>query len=295
MQREYNRSREGLRRHRIANSPKIATARGALSDSDIDNLKSADPLGVSIVQVDALTPGQDIKTVLQPIAMPPIDPALYDNEATFQDVLRSVGTHDANLGGSSGGTATEVSVSESARTSAMASNIDDLDDFLTQAARISGQILLRNMSAEKAREIAGPGAAWPEMTAEEIADELVLEIEAGSSGRPNKGAEIANAEKLVPLLLQIPGVSPDWLVRQLIRRMDDRLDPSDAVAAGVPSIITMNQMRIQAMGMGGAPSPGDAQSNPSAQGAQGASNAPRPPGRGGTDGGNEAALGGMVA
>ena len=145
-------------------------------------------------------------------------------------------------------------------------------------------------------EIAGPGAVWPELSGSEIADELILEIEAGSSGRPNKGAEIANFEKIVPLLIQIPGISPEWLARQAIRRLDDRLDPTDAIVADIPSIIALNGMKMQQAAMGGgAPQPGDGQTNPAAQGPQGAMNSPAPPGIGGTTGGNEAAMGGMVA
>lgn len=288
-QKEYNRQREALRRHRIANSPKIAVATGALSDTDKDVLQSADPLGVSVLELQGLQPGQKPDTLLAPIQMPPLDPNLYDTEGVFSDVLRVVGTQEANLGGTAGGTATESSIAESSRMSSMASNVDDLDDMLTEMARAAGEVLLLEMSQEKAKEIAGTGAAWPDLSRQEIADELILEIQAGSSGRPNKAAEIANFEKLVPLLIQIPGIDPMWLAKEAIKRMDDRLDPTDAIVAGIPSIVAMNSMQMKAAMGGGQPQPGDAGSDPSAQGAQGANNAPAPPGRAGTDGGNEAA------
>jgi hypothetical protein len=60
-------------------------------------------------------------------------------------------------------------------------------------------------------------------------------------------------ERLTPLLLQIPGVRPDWLVKQIITRMDDQLDVSEAFAANLPSIIAQNAMQKQAQMMGGMP------------------------------------------
>ena len=96
---------------------------------------------------------------------------------------------------------------------------------------------------------------WPQITAQDVADELMLEIEAGSSGRPNKAMEIGNMERLTPLLLQIPGIKPDWLAKQLIQRLDDRIDPTDAIAAGLPSMVTQNVMgRLMAQQGGGDPS-----------------------------------------
>lgn len=297
MQKEYNRAREGLRRHRVANSPKIATAQGALSETDIDALQSADPLGVTVIQLQGLQPGADPKTLLAPIQMPPIDPAKYDTEMIFADVQRVSGSQEANLGGTAGGTATESSIAESSRMSSMASNVDDLDDFLTELYRACGEMLLREMSPEKAKEIAGQGAVWPDLTAQEIADELSLEVKAGSSGRPNKAAEIANFEKLMPVLIQIPGISPDWLAREAIKRLDDSMDPTDAIIGDIPSIVAMNAMKMQEFtaGQQGGPKGAPGSDDPNAQGPQGANNVQQMPGRPGTDGPNEAGMGGMVA
>jgi hypothetical protein len=85
---------------------------------------------------------------------------------------------------------------------------------------------------------------------------LLLEVEAGSSGRPNKAADIANFERLAPTLLQIPGIDPTWLAKEAIKRMDDGLDLSEAVRAALPSIVAMNAMKnvdqLNSEGKGGA-------------------------------------------
>jgi hypothetical protein len=86
----------------------------------------------------------------------------------------------------------------------------------------------------------GVGAVWPALTAEQISNEIFLEIEAGSTGRPNQAQEIQNAERIAPFLMQIPGISPEWLAKEFLRRMDDRINLEDAFSPGAPSIQSLN-------------------------------------------------------
>lgn len=263
MQLEYNRLREGLREHRFANRPLTAVPEGVLDPEDKLKLEARPSNGV--VTLKGLQPGQRVQDILQPVGGPPIESTLYDTNPVFEDVLRVVGSQEANLGGTGGATATESSIAESSRMSALASNVDDLDDFLNELARAMGQVLLLQLSADTVKKIAGPGAVWPELSPQEIADELFLEVQSGSSGRPNKAAEIANIEKIVPMLIQIPGVSPEWLARELIRRMDDKLDVTDALTGGLQSIVAMNGQKQLGTG--------DPATDPNMQGAKGAGNA----------------------
>ena len=275
---ERNRSREGLREHRIAARPLIATRKGVLTDEDKEKLMEHPPMAV--VELEGLADGDDVGKILQNVQKPGIDPGLYSTDFLEQDLMMTTGSQEANLGGVSGGTATESSIAESSRMSSVGSNIDDLDDFLNEIAHATGQILLANMSADTVREIVGPGAVWPELSADEIAKDLILEVEAGSSGRPNRAAEIANFERITPLLLQIPGISPSWLAERGIRILDDKTNLEDAIIEGLPPISAMaaamgSQLTPQG---GGATAGADSSKNPSAQGAQGGNNAERPDG-----------------
>ena len=146
-------------------------------------------------------------------------------------------------------------------------------------ARASGQILQREMSPEKVTEIVGPGAVWPEMTLAEIASEVFLEVEAGSTGKPNQAIEINNWKQILPMLLQMPGLEPTWVLRETLRRLDDRMDVTAAIAAGIPSIVAMNAQKQLAPPQG---AQADPQSDPSMQGGEGGNNAPQPPGNAGT-------------
>lgn len=123
--------------------------------------------------------------------------------------------------------------------------------------------------------------SWPQLTLAEIAGEIYLDVEAGSSGKPNQAVEINNWQQMLPFLIQMPGINPMWLAKETIRRLDDRLDLTEAIAAGMPSIVMQNQAKQ--------PGPADPMADPNAQGAEGANNAPAGPSE--QQGGSDAAFG----
>jgi hypothetical protein len=270
-QREMNRCREGLRQHRIAARPLTAVANGMLDDRDKEKLQTR-PAN-AVVQLNALQPGQKIEDVLQVVHHPGIDPNLYDVSPQFEDILRTVGTQEANLGGTSDATATESSIAESSRMSSLQSNMDDMDDFLTEVMRDAGKVALMEIGSDEVTRVVGVGAAWPTLSTQDIADEIFLEIVAGSSGRPNKALEVQNFTQAAPFLMQLPGINPYWLAREMLTRLDDRLDLTDAFVSGQPSIQAMNAMAAKPLTS--QPTDPNAQM-PENSGPQGALNAPAP-------------------
>ena len=264
---EYNRAREGLREHRKANRPAYLTPAGALEEEDKAKLVTRPAHGVITIQGMQL--GQKSEDLVTPLKTVGIDPNLYEVGTVFDDVQLAVGAQEATFGGTGGATATETSVAESSRMSALGAQVDELDSFMSDIARASGAIMFQQMSAEQVKKIAGPGAVWPELTAQEIADEIQLEIEAGSTGKPNQAAELQNIERVLPYIIQIPGIDPKWLAKEVLKRMDDKLDLDAALAEGMQSVVAMNGMNNAnaAAGMG--------------QGPAGAANAPTPGSPGG--------------
>jgi hypothetical protein len=242
MQMEYNRCREGLKEHRVAARPFTAVTAGTMEEADMLKLSEREPN--AIIEINALQPNQDIKNLLQPFSGPGIDPNLYEVNPVYEDVLRTTGIQEANLGGQSAGdpSATESQIAEGSRMTSMGSNIDDLNDLLSALARNGGQIMLAEMDVATIQNIVGQGAVWPQMSRQQVAQEVLLEIEAGSMGRPNAAQEVANAQRIYPLLIQIPGIDPLYLARDLLRRLDDRLDLTQAFKSELPSIVAMNGM-----------------------------------------------------
>ncbi len=272
MQREYNRSRQGLREHRDAARPRWVFPNGIFDEEDpmmMRNLRPFEALGLNI------DPQTDIKTVLQTLPVPGVDPNLYETGQYFTDMQLVAGAQEAQYGGVAKATATESAIAANATNASDGASIDDLDNFLTTIARASGQILQREMSEEKVKQIVGIGAIWPNMTLEEISSEVFLEVEAGSTGKPNQAVEVANMQRLLPLIMQIPGIAPDWLAKETLRRLDDRFDLTQALVSGVPSIAAMNQ---QQQLTGAQP-----QNDPNNQGSKGAGNASKPERQAGSD------------
>ena len=268
MQHEYNRARQGLREHRRANRPKYAAPAGVLED--VDKEKLATHPANAVIELQALAAGQKVSDVIQPVGQIGIDPNLYEVRTIFDDIQLVVGAQESSFGGLSKATATETSIAESARMSSLGANVDELDSFMSEITRAAGQVLLTEMSVEEVKKIAGPGAVWPEMTRDMIMEEVYLEIEAGSTGKPNRAAELANIERIMPFLLQLPGLDPKWLAKELLKRLDDKLELEEAFAEQVPSIVAMNSQQQ--------PGTGDPASQ--GQGGQqggGAQNAPQQP------------------
>jgi hypothetical protein len=276
MQHEINSAAEGLLEHRIANRPGTMSRKGALdaqSKRNLSNRKAHENIEVNANDNDLA-----LEKLLSPIPTNGIDPNLYETNTAYQNILRVVGSQEAEFGGTSGSTATEAAIAQGARSTASGSDVDALDEFLSELMRVGGQLVLSNMERETVMKIAGETAVWPELSREEINREFYMEIEAGSTGKPNQAAEIQNMQALAPFIYQLPGISPEYMARRMVRLLGDDVDLSEAIAAGQPSIQAMNAA-AQSPGMpsqpksGGAAQTGDP-SAPQMQGQQGLQNQP---------------------
>lgn len=271
-QKELNRQTEALRQHRINSKPQYGAAAGVLSDQDKDNLEGAPAFAV--IEFQNMQAGQKSEDVFGQIKKQPIDPNMYDRNGTREDMRRITRRSDAALGAASRATATADSIGEQSRQVEDQSKADDLDDLLSLVARDAGAILVMNMPTDKVKEIVGPGAFWPSVDPGAMLADIYLDVEAGSSGRRNKVMEVANLQRLVPLLVQIPGIRPDWLARTAIKLADTSIDFSEAYLEGIPSITALNSM-LQKTAMQAAT--GNPATDPNMQGDQGGDKTPRAP------------------
>jgi hypothetical protein len=262
---EHNRSRQGMREHRKAARPRWATSKGLIDDEGRDAFKAANAFDVIELNKD---PQTKIADVLEVVPVPGVDPNLYATEQYEQDRGLTVGMNEASYGGIAKATATESSIAANSTMSSDSASADDLDSFLTSVARAGSQILLGEMSEEQVMKIVGPGAVWPDLSLSEIASEIFLEVEAGSSGRPNQAVEIDNFSKMAPIIMQIPGVDPTEFARLALKIFDDRMDITKLLVAGAPSIMAQNQITQ--------PPTGDPATEPTAQGGEGGANTPAP-------------------
>jgi len=271
MQMDINAATEGLLEHRVASRPGYMARKGTLSQTTKDNLATRQ--AHDLVEVEIADMNLPIEKAFSPIPMQAIDPNLYETGTAFTNILRVVGAQEADIGGTSGVTATESAIAQNAKSTATGSDVDALDEFLSDIMRTSGQLLLRNMSKETVLKIVGPSAVWPELTREEVIRDYYLEVEAGSTGRPNQAEEIQNFVQMAPFVFQTPGLSQEFLAKEVIRRLNDKIDLSEAIAAGSPSVQAINAAAMAASRPAGAPS---SPSSPSSAGPQsGAANSPQ--------------------
>jgi hypothetical protein len=275
-QKEHNRVREGLRQHRIANTPFNVFSQGAIDEPDREKLKMRKAHDNVPLNVPPGTKASDLFSAYVPA---PIDPSAYDSAPIFEDIMRVSGSAEANFGGTGDSTATEASIAEGGRVSSLDSNRDDLDQVLTEVADAAGQVMLMELSKETVVEIVGPGAIWPDIERSDMVRGIGLTVKAGSSGRPNKAQNMANLERIMPWAIQMPGFNPSFLVTKVAEEMDDTIDLEDALLAGAPSVLAMNAMASKPPTPAndpGAPaaSTGDPASDPGQQGGAGADNAP---------------------
>ena len=224
-QKEWNRTRQALREQRKANAPKNMCPKGTLSAADKENIMNA--VDNQVVELENITPNTDPSTVIKPLQVARIDPAVYDTKPLTEDTLLATGQQEANVGPAQPNvTATVGTIAEQSRMTVSASNVDDLDDCLSAVAKCGGEMLLREMSPEVVKQISGLGGVWPTQDRDTFLNQIELQIVASSSGRPNKAIEIANWEKLAGIILQAGG-NPQAIIRESIKRLDDRLDPAD--------------------------------------------------------------------
>lgn len=223
-QQSINSAREALRKHQRFNRPKYLTGSGWLTDEDKIALQN--PPDNAVIEIKGAAPGTDLNKLVQPHQPTPIDEPVYNTAANENDILKTVGAQSANLGPLvPDATATQASIAEQSRLSSSNSEVDDLDELLTWEAQTAGEMMLREMSKQTVIRDVGINAVWPESQEGrlEMVDRIYLEIQAASAGRPNKGMEMANLREIAPLLLQT-GANPIPLIREMVKRWDDRLD-----------------------------------------------------------------------
>lgn len=271
IQKEINRSTEALRQHRIAKRPLYATYKGAFDDEDQINLANHDDHDVLIL--NALDEQRKIADIMQEVPKSNIDPNVYEVGTMVQHFQRVVGSPDFELGNMSGASATEVGSASAVTELNTSASSDDIDGFLSWLAEATGKCMLMEYSVQTVKHIVGAGAMWPEQSLQDIKDEIFLQTEAGSAGRPNMAQEVAKWERATPLLVQIPGVRPDWVAKKIIHILDENIDISEAYLDGLPSIMAQN--KLGQMPMTGA---GDPAQDPNMQGGQGGDNQAQPPG-----------------
>jgi hypothetical protein len=228
MQIDINKAGEGLREHRTANRPTWVVT-NKMTENDRAKLASPRPAHTALL-IEGLQDGDDIKKHIQPLPTAVIDEKLYSPQPAMQAMMQATGIQAADLGQQRPDErATGQQISAQQKASTDGSNIDDVDFALTTEAQMIWEMCIQETPSATVKKWVGDGAIWPDVPAQrlDMMNEIFLQIEAGSSGKPNQAIEVQNFQLIAPQLAQLmqaEGKSLEPLIREGVRRLGDKLD-----------------------------------------------------------------------
>ena len=232
MQKERNRSRQELREHRIGNRPFHWTMSGWMAEEDKSKLANHETH--ELIALKGQPVNGDMNNAIGHWQGTPIDQNVYSTAPLNEDAQLAVGSNQVQQGMPIRHVAaTPAVIQEQARISGVSSNVDDLDDLLSEMAQAAGEMMLKMFSPQTVQRIVGIGAVFPTDNREEFLNKVQLGIVAASSGRPNKAVDVQNAQQLIPLMAQA-GANPWALITYLVKVLDANLNPSDFAPTSPP-------------------------------------------------------------
>lgn len=235
---EYNRIGSAEAEHRRRILPKTAFNAGAIDPNEVNKLAKG---GIQeMVPVKMVDPTGKLSDILEPVAYAAIDPRLYDRGPITQEINRVWGTQEA-LGGAVNvdKTATEADIAQQGFQARAGSRRDLLEICLGELALYTVEVARAYVTHEDAVTIAGPDAFWPPYEGPtDMVKMLLVNIRAGSSGKPNTAIERQSWATLLPMLQsgiaqigQLRGASPasvadamEQLLRITAERSGERID-----------------------------------------------------------------------
>jgi hypothetical protein len=167
-------------------------------------------------------------------------------------------------------TATQAQIEQGGFKSRTSSDRDSLEEVIKDLGQYSAECSIQAITPETAQRMAGPAAFWPHgMDVQDILALVEVDIEAGSTGKPNADASREAWATLMPQIketmlavrqfdLTDPALAEALrnFLRETIRRLDDRLNidqfippatsppplapplPTDGTGAGTPKKAT---------------------------------------------------------
>lgn len=251
LEEEHNEVRDQYAEHRRFCKP------GYIAGADVDQKSlerfASSELGEITVLKNAA--GQDVRSLITPKTYPQIDASLYDTSYIRQDIEQVTGLQDAMRSTVvKPKTATEAQIMQQGLSARVSAFRDSVEDWLTEIATYSMQVLLRTLSEEDVARIMGEPQQildpvtqavavekpydWPSLSTEEVARIISVKISAGSTGAPDKLTDQESWQKILPTLSQLvsqlyqikaQGLDSkpvETLITETVHRLDDRFDAS---------------------------------------------------------------------
>jgi len=257
LQEEYASKRSNSRLASERSIPGVIFDQQGISVADMRKIEGA--VAQEFVGINP-TKGDDIRKLFAEKPVGKVDPRIYDTGATLADMERISGVQEAQSGAvTRDKTATEAKIQQGGFASRTSADRDNVEGMLQDLAEYTTELSLQALPIEYVQRLAGPKAFWPTgMDPEDIITLVELEIEAGSTGKPDEENLRQSWSVLLPLVTQIMtqiqqaqfmGNLPmaealKNVLRETMRRLDERINidkfipvgqlPDLAGVAGVP-------------------------------------------------------------
>ncbi len=237
--REYNRNRDDFVRDREDSLPfTVVRKGGSLTDADVTAIRNRK--GNDVIMVEGVG-NNPIGNDLQSVTLGSIDPNSYTTDPARSDIEQLLGGGDAARGTvMKAKTATEAEIMAQGLRGRSAERQDTLEEMLTELGSYALQVCLRKMTPADVAQIVGEVAAqhWPTLTAEQVFEQVLVEVRGGSTGKPDRLQEQDRWTKLQPVIEKTVltvselyekgqvrlGQALVAMLRETLRRFDERIE-----------------------------------------------------------------------
>ena len=200
LQADYERTRQTQEEHRSESMPTYFTAGGSLGEEDLKTI--ANRKINSINPLVGWTPGVPFDQVVGRFPAAQMDPKVYDTSPIRADMEMVFGVSDAASGSVvDAKTATEAEIVQAQFGERVSAFVDTVEDWISEMAHYSLEVLLLELSQDQVRQICGAAAVWPEMSREDIYERVRAQVLAGTTSKPNKRMERETWMAFLPQLM----------------------------------------------------------------------------------------------
>lgn len=237
---------------------------GGLTEDDIKQLSIA-RRNRAFIGIEG-NPTVRIADDIMQLEGPRIDPQAYDVSQIRNDMDVMVGLSDAGRSNLiQPKTATEAEIMQQSLGLRVDERRDTNEDLIGDMAEAALEIVLRALTEDEVRQIAGSEAVWPRLSVAQIFQLVQVQVRAGSSGKPNAAKDREQWTQLLPVIsnamqqvgdLRAAGnfdaaESVLGLLRETLRRFEERLDvdslvpPVDRGEDGQPVAVSQQLMQAR--------------------------------------------------
>lgn len=248
LQDEYSACRSNQRIVRERSIPGFIFDRGGMSPEDASRVASSSiNEGIGIAPT---VPGTPLQNIFAPKPVGTVNFQLYDTAPITSDMERISGVQEALQASASSQpkTATEAHIQQTGFAARTNADRDNIEDGLSDLAHYTIECAIQEMRPPQAQRIAGKQAFWPYgMDVQDILTLVEIDIDAGSTGKPDNSKNAQNWSTILPMLEQLLGkirmlqqsdppmaAALENVVRETLHRLDDRLNISEFIPTEPP-------------------------------------------------------------